>query len=250
MNILGKSPVAIARETWQTGRLIADRINKTSSEEGDRRVGATVLAGAGVLGLAFGAAAIINKVDFNAPKPLEVATLPVEACEAYDRRATEILGGLAMDSRLVVIAGASAQGGTEMKATVSDWGTSGSFIFSNPNIPLDLALASPDLAVRAEAVDRFTASADTYLTTLSFNGNRALSSAVDTNGEPIAGEYYADDAPISLAVVGTHHPDNSVSTECRVTSPPKNIHQAGKAETVPVEQVVDVALAVTQDLAS
>lgn len=249
-NLLKASPVIIAQELAGRAARIKKGVEKTSGEEGDRRIGATAIIGSVTLVVAAGAAVFIDKFDFNPPKPPEIAMLSVEACEAYDRRATEILGGLAMDSRLVVIAGASAQGGTEMKATVSDWGTSGSFIFSNPNIPLDLALASPDLAVRAEAVDRFTASADTYLTTLSFNGNRALSSAVDTNGEPIAGEYYADDAPISLAVVGTYHPDNSVSTECRVTSPPKNIHQAGKAETVPVEQVVDVALAVTQDLAS
>lgn len=250
MNILGKSPVAIARETWQTGRLIADRINKTSGEEGDRRIGATVLAGAGVITLAFGTAAVINKVDFNAPKPLEVATLPVEACEAYDSQATEILGRLAMDSRLVVVAGAAVQGGTELTATLSNWGTSGTLTFLNRTSPMDQELISPDLVIRGEAVGRFTQATDTYLTTVSFDGNKALRGATTPAGEPLTGEYYADDAPISLAVVGTYHPDKTVSTECKITSPPKNIHQAGKAETVPVERVVDVALAVTQELAS
>lgn len=248
MNILGKSPVTIARETWQTGRLIMDRIDKTSGEEGDRRVGATAIAGTGIVLAAIGGAVGISKLDFNMPEPQETAVLPIETCEVYDHHASDALGRLATDGRLTVAVASTAGGGTELAATVGEWGTHSTLTFLNPNVAVDPALTSPDFAVRGEAVDRFLQLPDSRFVNVRFDGNKALSGLISVAGEVVLGEYYSDDVPVSVEVKGISHPDGSTSSECQISSVVKNVRQAGRVEAVPVDEVAKVELAVFSDL--
>lgn len=250
MNLLGKSPVTIFREGWQTGRLIMDRARKTSGEEGDRRVGATAVAGVVVTGAALGVTAGINMVDFNKPEPRETMTLPGEVCDEYDRHATEILGRLAMDGGVAIAALPTAEGGTELSATVSEWGTDGTLTFLNPAAPVDPALTSPDLAVRGVAIDRFIHSPDSRFVNVHFDGNRALSAAAIVAGEQVQGEYYSDDVPVSVQAVEVGQPDGAGVDDCEVSSTAKSVREVGRAEDLPVDEALRVGLAVTSDLAA
>lgn len=250
MSLLGKSPVTIARETWQTGRLIMDRIDKTSGEEGDRRVGATALAGTGIVCVAIGGAVGISKIDFTVPERQETAVASVEVCEAYDHQASDILGRLAMDGRLTVAATPTVGGGTELSATVGEWGTHSTLTFLNPDAVTDPALMSPDLTVRGSAVHTFLQSPDSRFVNVRFDGNKALSGTTTVAGEAVLGEYYSDNAPVSVEIRGVVHPDGSASSECQISSVSGGVRQAGRAEAVPVDEAAKVELAVFHELAA
>lgn len=243
-----KGPIAVIREAYQTGKALQGSIEKTSGPEGDRRVGVTAVAGCVIVGLAAGAALGVSRVDFNKPNPRETAYVPAEVCQQYQEHALDILAQLAMDSRLVLGVAPSSEGGLMLNATVSEWGTRGMLTFQNRDMGIDPALTSPDLAIRGEAIDRFIQAPGASFAALNFDGNKALSGAGVVAGERVTGEYYADGEPIEVGIVGIHHPDNSVSTECKISSISKSVRESGRAEALPVQEAAKVGLAVITEL--